>query len=68
MSNTETTASKKPSLYAYHVRESASGNNFWTRIGAVWMHKEEGFTVQLDSVPLDGRIVCMPPKKDEEQS
>ena len=56
----------KPTLYAYHVRESGNGSGFWNRIGAVWPNKGGGFTIQLDCIPLDGRIVCQPPKKKEE--
>ena len=35
-----------------------SGNRAtWTRIGSVWPHADgKGFNVQLDAVPLDGRI------------
>lgn len=65
MSENQSTPSKKPSHYAYHVRDTGNGKSFWNRIGCVWTNKE-GFTIQLDVVPLDGRIVCMPPKKDEE--
>jgi hypothetical protein len=65
MSNeSSTTSSKKPTLYAYQVRDSSSGKGFWTRIGAAWSNKDSGFTIQLDSVPLDGRIVCSPPKEE----
>lgn len=65
MSNESTTSSKKPTLYAYHVRDSSNGKGFWTRIGAAWCNKDGGFTLQLDSMPLDGRIVCSPRKEDE---
>ena len=64
---TNNTQNKKPSLYAYQVRETGSGKSFWNRIGAAWSNKDGGFTLQLDCVPLDGRIVCMPPKTEEEQ-
>jgi hypothetical protein len=51
------TASKKPSHVAYQVRDREGGKGFWTRIGSAWKHADDqGFTVQLDSVPLDGRI------------
>ncbi len=62
----EQTAKKKPTLYAYQVREAGNGKNYWTRIGAVWPTQNGGFTVQLDAVPLDGRIVCQPPKVEED--
>ncbi len=61
MSNTkptEGTTSKSPSHSAYQVRESSNGGkSFWTRIGSAWAHGDgKGFNIQLDSVPLDGRI------------
>jgi len=50
------TTSKSPTHVAYHVRESKD-KSFWTRIGAAWQHKDgKGFNIQIESVPLDGRI------------
>ena len=60
-----TQKSTKPSLYAYQVREGGNGKSYWNRIGAVWSNKNGGFTLQLDAVPLDGRIVCTPADKPE---
>ena len=59
MKNTKTdTTSKTPSHIAYQVRDREGGKGFWTRIGAVWPHSDgKGFNVQLDNIPLDGRIV-----------
>lgn len=56
--NTETKpAGKAPSHVAYQVRESSKGKGFWTRIGSAWANGDgKGFNIQLDSVPLDGRI------------
>ena len=54
---TNETASKTPSHVAYQVRDREGQKGFWTRIGSVWPHADgRGFTVQLDAVPLDGRI------------
>ena len=51
-------SSKTPSHIAYQVRDREGGKGFFTRIGAAWQHKDgQGFNVQLDCVPLDGRIV-----------
>lgn len=64
---TESTGSKSPSHIAYHVRNREGGKGFFTRIGAAWPTKDgKGFNVQLDSVPLDGRITLLLPseKKD----
>jgi len=63
--NTPNTSSNKPTLYAYSVRETGNGKGFWTRIGAAWSNRDGGFSLQLDCVPLDGRIVCQPPKADD---
>ena len=57
MSDT-TKATNKPSHVAYHVRDGGEGKkSFWTRIGSAWAHADgKGFNVQLEVVPLDGRI------------
>ena len=52
------TASKIPSHAAYHVRDREDGEGFWTRIGSAWAHSDgHGLTLQIDTVPLDGRLV-----------
>jgi hypothetical protein len=41
----------------YHVRNREGGEGFWTRIGSAWAHKDgNGFNIQLETAPLDGRI------------
>jgi hypothetical protein len=53
----EATNPKAPSHVAYQVRDREGAKSFWTRIGAAWAHADgKGFTVQLEAVPLDGRI------------
>jgi hypothetical protein len=63
----EKTMSKKPTLIAYSVRERGEGQKaIWTRIGAAWPHGTgAGFTIQLDALPLDGRVVLTEPKADD---
>jgi hypothetical protein len=54
---TQPSGSKSPSHTAYHVRDSKAGKGFWTRIGSAWAHADgKGFSIQVDVVPLDGRI------------
>lgn len=49
--------SKRPSHIAYQVREGDDNKSYFNRIGAVWTHKDgEGFNIQLDSVPVDGKV------------
>ena len=57
MTESKTNPSKSPSHYAYHVRDREGGESFWTRIGSAWLHADgNGFNLQLETVPLDGRI------------
>ena len=51
--------SNKPNARAYTVRKSSSGGkDFWTRIGSAWLHNDgKGFNLQLDALPVDGRLV-----------
>ena len=60
MSNTneiQATASKSPTHVVYQVRDREGGKGFFTRIGAAWPHRDgKGFNIQIESVPLDGRL------------
>ena len=55
----------KPSLIAYAVKERGrSQSAIWTKIGAAWPHGSgSGFTIELDALPLGGRIVLIEPKE-----
>jgi hypothetical protein len=51
-------AGKAPSHAVYHVRDVGEGRKaFWTRVGSAWAHADgKGFNVQVECVPLDGRL------------
>lgn len=57
----------KPTLYAYTVKNRGRGQKaIWTRIGAAWPHSTgKGFSIELEAVPVDGRLVLVEPKPDE---
>ena len=60
-------------LFAYSVEEYDAGNGkkakTWTRIGAAFPHKDgAGFNIQLRALPVDGRIVLLPPDSGDERS
>lgn len=49
--------SKGPSHIAYQVRDGAEGTSHFNRIGSAFAHKDgEGYSLILDSVPVNGRI------------
>lgn len=38
----------------------------WTKVGAAFPHKEgTGFSIELKALPVDGRLVVLPPNEDE---
>lgn len=49
---------KAPTHVAYQVRDRDNQKAIWTRIGGAWAHNDgRGFNIQLEVVPLDGRVV-----------
>jgi hypothetical protein len=59
--NNQPAASKAPTHVAYHIRDRENGDSIWTRIGAAWPHADgKGFNLQIETVPLDGRITRLP--------
>ena len=65
---TKKNGSKSPNYIAYHVRDRGEGEKgFFTRIGAAWVHGDaNGFNIQVDCFPLDGRIVLRIPSEKKE--
>lgn len=64
---TKTTAdTKPPSHIAWHVTGSDK-KKFWSRVGAAWSHKDgKGFNLQLETLPIDGRIVLRHPQEPKD--
>lgn len=62
----------KPAFNAYVVTNyGAEGDKKarWQQIGVAFSHKNGGgFDVVLDAVPVNGRVVLMPPKGDSEEA
>jgi hypothetical protein len=43
--------------------------NSWTKIGAAFPHKDGiGFSIELKAIPLDGRLVILPPDSTDDRS
>ena len=58
-------AKKHLAVFTVRASEKAGEQGFWCRIGTAFPNdKDEGFTVLLDALPLDGRLVVRPPKKE----
>jgi hypothetical protein len=64
---TKKSGSKTPSYIAYQVRDRDDEKGFFTRIGAAWAHGDgNGFNIQLEAIPLDGRVVLRTPSEKKE--
>ena len=59
------TPTRKPAFIAYAVTGEGK-QTYWTRIGAAWPHmRGEGLNIELAALPLDARIILMPPKVEQ---
>lgn len=53
-----------PDYLAWHVT-NRNDKSFWNKVGAAWQHKDgRGYTLQLDTCPINGRIVLRLPLED----
>lgn len=61
-------ATESKRLVAYTVKER-KGDNYWTKVGAAFVNRDNSITVVLDALPLNGEIVLREPKeRDQQQS
>jgi len=62
--NQPTHATNAPDYLAWHVIDKGE-KSYWNKVGAAWKHKDDkGFTLQLEVVPINGRIVMRQPMDD----
>ncbi|MEO1192911.1 MAG: hypothetical protein AAFY02_14215 [Pseudomonadota bacterium] len=58
----------KPDYIAYSVRDTRDRKGFWRAVGAAWQHRDgEGFDIDLDATPVNGRIVLRELREEREQ-
>ena len=56
---------KAPDFIAWHVANRGE-KAYWNRVGAAWFHRDrKGVSLQLEVVPINGRIVLRTPLDDE---
>jgi hypothetical protein len=60
-------APKLPDFIAYHVQTKGE-KTFWNRVGASWLHHDgNGMSLQLETFPIDGRIVLRAPREQDNE-
>ena len=57
-------AGKKPD-YNVVVSKKSGDKNYYTTIGAGWNVAKDGISVELQALPVDGKIVLFPRKDNE---
>ena len=59
---------KGPAFIAYTVIDRGEDQDgIWRAVGAAWAHRNgEGLNVQLEAFPVNGRLVLLPPREQEE--
>lgn len=66
--NTNTQNHNAPDYLAWHVTQKGE-KSFWNKVGAAWAHKDgKGYTLQLETCPINGRIVLRAPLEDAPQA
>lgn len=58
-------AGKKPDYDVVVSREGKDKKVHYTNIGAAWKVSNEGISILLHALPVDGRLVLFPRKEDE---
>ena len=59
---------KNQAPHEVFVVEGAGDTAFWTKIGAAWPHQDgKGFNIQLECVPLDGRVTLRAAAEKKDQ-
>lgn len=53
-------AGSKPKYEAFISKQNADDKSFYTKVGAAWEVAKGGISIQLDAVPVDGRLVLFP--------
>jgi len=61
-------STQKPALIAYTVKSRGKGQTaIWNKVGAAWPHSGgNGFSIELESFPVNGRLVLIEPKAESE--
>ena len=63
------TTHQQPTYQAYTVIKREGQDDFWLNVGAAFAHKDgDGFNVVLQAMPIDGKIVLRPPKKQDNET
>jgi hypothetical protein len=56
---------KKPDWRVLVSRENGD-KNFYTEVGSAWNVAKDGISIQLNALPVDGKLVLFPREEEKE--
>ena len=56
---------KTPDLIAYTTTEGPQ-KSYFHKVGVAWANRKEGYNIRLFSLPVNGEIVLLPPRPDDQ--
>lgn len=57
-------ANRKPDYEVFVSRKGSDDKTYYNRVGAAWNVSNDGISIKLDALPVDGSLVLFPPKED----
>ena len=51
--------------YAVYVTRKGRDKDYYTRIGSAWQVANGGISIKLDALPVNGEMVCFPPREED---
>ena len=55
---------RRPDFGVFVSREGADNKTYYTRIGSAWSVANDGISVKLDALPVNGEMVLFRPKEE----
>ena len=67
---TKSKATVKPYMLGYTVSpEKEGGKAYWSKVAVAWAHKDgQGYNVQMDALPVDGKLVLRTVSDDQDET
>jgi hypothetical protein len=59
-------AGKRPDYEVFVSRKGSDDKNHYLRIGAAWKVGNDGVSLKLDALPVNGEAVMFPPRENED--
>lgn len=60
-------AGKAPD-YGVFVSRKNGDKTYYNRVGSAWCVANDGISIKLDALPVNGELVCFPPREDDDHS